>query len=246
MAAGLPMSVSLTINKVCLCGLESIALAASGAAASSTSWWRAAGVQTVAPHLLRGACRHKYGSIEVSTAWPGRADRRVDQSAMGELTDRHNSRLGIGAAEQDEFAARSIGGRRRGQGWPAGQRVVGVPVPQRRGEPAIFERRGHPAGDHGRGAERAPRPPPRTAPSPPRPPHSLRRGLPAWWCRLTRPRAWRARAGHVGAHGTVAAAAPHSGRSHRARSSVPWTRTAQHRRPGPGGVDEAFAAVAIQ
>ena len=63
-----------------------------------------------------------------------------DQSPMGELTDRHNARLGIGRAEQDEFAARSHQRAAAAikDGLLAGE-IVGVPIPQRRGEPVIFD-----------------------------------------------------------------------------------------------------------
>jgi acetyl-CoA C-acetyltransferase len=59
---------------------------------------------------------------------------------MGELTDRHNTRLGIGRAEQDEFAARSH--QRAAAAAKDGllaSEIVGVPIPQRRGEPVIFD-----------------------------------------------------------------------------------------------------------
>ncbi len=144
-AAGLPMSVpAMTINKVCLSGLESIALAAQLIRAGEFDIVVAGGMEsmTVAPHLLPGArAGYKYGSVEVldSMARDGLTDA-FDQSAMGELTDRHNIRLGIGRAEQDEFAARSHqrAAAAAKDGLLAGE-IVGVPVPQRRGEPVIFD-----------------------------------------------------------------------------------------------------------
>ena len=144
-AAGLPMSVpAMTINKVCLSGLESIALAAQLIRAGEFDIVVAGGMESMtgAPHLLPGArAGYKYGSVEVldSMARDGLTDA-FDQSAMGELTDRHNSRLGIGRAEQDEFAARSH--QRAAAAAKDGllaTEIVGVPVPQRRGEPVIFD-----------------------------------------------------------------------------------------------------------
>ena len=144
-AAGLPMSVpALTINKVCLSGLESIALAAQLIRAGEFDIVVAGGMESMtgAPHLLPGArAGHKYGSIEVldSMARDGLTDA-FDQSPMGELTDRHNTRLGIGRAEQDEFAARSH--QRAAAAAKDGllaSEIVGVPIPQRRGEPVIFD-----------------------------------------------------------------------------------------------------------
>ena len=64
---------------------------------------------TRAPHLLPGArTGHKFGPIELADAMAldGLTDP-FDHSPMGKLTDAHNARLGIGRAEQDEFAARS-------------------------------------------------------------------------------------------------------------------------------------------
>ena len=144
-AAGLPMSVpAMTINKVCLSGLEAIALAAQLIRAGEFDIVVAGGMESMtgAPHLLPGArAGHKYGSIEVldSMARDGLTDA-FDQSPMGELTDRHNTRLGIGRAEQDEFAARSH--QRAAAAAKDGllaSEIVGVPIPQRRGEPVIFD-----------------------------------------------------------------------------------------------------------
>jgi acetyl-CoA C-acetyltransferase len=144
-AAGVPMSVpAMTINKVCLSGLESIALAAQLIRAGEFDVVVAGGMESMtgAPHLLPGArAGHKYGSIEVldSMARDGLTDA-FDHSPMGELTDQHNTRLGIGRAEQDEVAARSH--QRAAAAAKDGllaTEIVGVPIPQRRGEPVIFD-----------------------------------------------------------------------------------------------------------
>jgi len=144
-AAGLPMSVpAMTINKVCLSGLESIALAAQLIRAGEFDIVVAGGMESMtgAPHLLPGArTGYKYGSAELldAMARDGLTDA-FDQSPMGELTDRHNTRLGIGRAEQDEFAASSH--QRAAAAVKDGllaSEIVGVPVPQRRGDPVIFD-----------------------------------------------------------------------------------------------------------
>ena len=144
-AAGLPMSVpAMTINKVCLSGLESIALAAQLIRAGEFDVVVAGGMEsmTSAPHLLPGArAGYKYGSVELldSMARDGLTDA-FDRTPMGELTDRHNTTLGIGRAEQDEFAAQSH--QRAAAAVKDGllaTEIVGVPVPQRRGEPVIFD-----------------------------------------------------------------------------------------------------------
>ena len=118
---------SLTINKVCLSGLDAIALAAQLIRAGEFDVVVAGGMESMtgAPHLLPGArAGYKYGSIELldAMARDGLTDA-FDHLPMGELTDRHNARLGI----QPGRAGRVRGpvapaGRDRDQGRPAGRR----------------------------------------------------------------------------------------------------------------------------
>src|SRR5437763_5365350 len=144
-AAGIPMTVpALTINKVCLSGLDAIALAAQLIRAGEFEIVVAGGMESMtrAPHLLPGArSGHKFGPIELADAMAldGLTDP-FDHSPMGQLTDAHNARLGIGRAEQDEFAARSH--QRAAAAIKDGllvDEVVAVGVPQRRGEPVRFD-----------------------------------------------------------------------------------------------------------
>jgi acetyl-CoA C-acetyltransferase len=144
-AAGIPMTVpALTINKVCLSGLDAIALAAQLIRAGEFEIVVAGGMESMtrAPHLLPGArTGHKFGSIELADAMAldGLTDP-FDHSPMGKLTDSHNVRLGIGRAEQDEFAARSH--QRAAAAIKDGllaEEIVAVGVPQRRGETIRFD-----------------------------------------------------------------------------------------------------------
>ena len=144
-AAGIPMTVpAITINKVCLSGLDAIALAAQLIRAGEFEIVVAGGMESMtrAPHLLPGArSGHKFGPIELADAMAldGLTDP-FDHSPMGQLTDAHNARLGIGRAEQDEFAARSH--QRAAAAIKDGllvDEVVAVGVPQRRGEPVRFD-----------------------------------------------------------------------------------------------------------
>src|SRR3984957_9163903 len=111
-AAGIPMSVpSITINKVCLSGLEAIALAAQLIRAGEFDVVVAGGMESMtgAPHLLPGArSGYRYGSAELldAMAYDGLTDA-FDHVSMGEATDRHVTRAGISREDQDEFAARS-------------------------------------------------------------------------------------------------------------------------------------------
>jgi acetyl-CoA C-acetyltransferase len=144
-AAGIPMTVpSLTINKVCLSGLDAIALAAQLIRAGEFEVVVAGGMEsmTQAPHLLPGSRRgFKYGSAELidAMAHDGLTDP-FDHVSMGESTEGHNTRLAIGRAEQDEFAARShrLAALAIKNGLLA-EEIVPVPVPQRRGDPVVFD-----------------------------------------------------------------------------------------------------------
>ena len=108
--AGIPMSVpSLTINKVCLSGLDAIALADQLIRAGEVDIVVAGGMESMtnAPHLLLGQRGgYKYGDVTVKDhmALDGLTDA-FDRCAMGESTDRLGAKLGIGREEQDEFAA---------------------------------------------------------------------------------------------------------------------------------------------
>jgi len=144
-AAGIPMTVpSITINKVCLSGLDAIALAAQLIRAGEFDIVVAGGMESMtrAPHLLPGVrAGHKYGSMEVldAMALDGLTDP-FDHTPMGELTDVVNKRLGIGRAEQDEFAALSH--QRAAAAIKDGmlnEEIVAVPIPQRRGDPVVFD-----------------------------------------------------------------------------------------------------------
>jgi acetyl-CoA C-acetyltransferase len=144
-AGGIPMSVpSLTINKVCLSGLDAIALAAQLIRAGELDIAVAGGMESMtgAPHLLPGARRgFRYGPAQLvdATAHDGLTDA-FDHVSMGESTERHNARLGISREEQDEFAARSH--QRAAEAIKNGlvaEEIVPVRVPQRRGEPIVFD-----------------------------------------------------------------------------------------------------------
>jgi acetyl-CoA C-acetyltransferase len=142
--AGIPMSVpSLTINKVCLSGLDAIALADQLIRAGEFDTVVAGGMESMtnAPHLLPKSRRgYKYGSIEMldATAHDGLTDA-FDGVSMGESTERYNAKLGISREEQDEFSARSH--QRAAKAIKNGvfdEEIAPVRIPQRRGEPVVF------------------------------------------------------------------------------------------------------------
>ncbi|MFE2558406.1 acetyl-CoA C-acetyltransferase [Streptomyces sp. NPDC059352] len=142
--AGIPMNVpALTINKVCLSGLDAIALADQLIRAGEFDVVVAGGQESMtnAPHLLpKSREGYKYGAIEMldAMAYDGLTDA-FENIAMGESTEKHNSRLGIQRPEQDEIAALSH------QRAAAAQKngifeaeITPVEIPQRKGDPVIF------------------------------------------------------------------------------------------------------------
>ncbi|MEU9304295.1 acetyl-CoA C-acetyltransferase [Streptomyces sp. NPDC048269] len=142
--AGIPMNVpALTINKVCLSGLDAIALADQLIRAGEFDIVVAGGQESMtnAPHLLpKSREGYKYGAIEMldAMAYDGLTDA-FENIAMGESTEKHNTRLGIERAPQDEFAAashqRAATARKNGV-FEA--EITPVEIPQRKGEPVVF------------------------------------------------------------------------------------------------------------
>ncbi|MEV6108419.1 acetyl-CoA C-acetyltransferase [Streptomyces sp. NPDC051940] len=142
--AGIPMSVpALTVNKVCLSGLDAIALADQLIRAGEFDIVVAGGQESMtnAPHLLpKSREGYKYGAIEMldAMAYDGLTDA-FENIAMGESTEKHNTRLGIERAPQDEIGAQSH--QRAAAAQAAGlfdAEITPVEVPQRRGEPVVF------------------------------------------------------------------------------------------------------------
>ncbi|MFE5119066.1 acetyl-CoA C-acetyltransferase [Streptomyces sp. NPDC056669] len=144
--AGIPMNVpALTINKVCLSGLDAIALADQLIRAGEFDIVVAGGQESMtnAPHLLpKSREGYKYGAVEMldAMAHDGLTDA-FESIAMGESTEKHNTRLGIQRPEQDEFAAQSH------QRAAAAQKnglfdaeITPVEIPQRKGEPVVFDK----------------------------------------------------------------------------------------------------------
>jgi acetyl-CoA C-acetyltransferase len=139
--AGIPMSVpAVTINKVCLSGIDAIVLADQMIRAGDYDIVVAGGMESMsqAPHLLPPG--FPYGDITMhdSVERDGLWDYFTDQT-MGALTEDTNA-AGGGAVrtEQDAFAAASH--FRAARAWKEGlfdDEVVPVTVPQRRGEPTV-------------------------------------------------------------------------------------------------------------
>ncbi|HEY8458168.1 MAG TPA: acetyl-CoA C-acetyltransferase [Actinopolymorphaceae bacterium] len=141
--AGIPMSVpALTVNKVCLSGLDAIALADQLIRAGEFDVVVAGGMESMtgAPHLLPGSRQGiRYGDAALvdSMVRDGLWDV-FTQAGMGELTEAHNAEHGVTREEQDRYAARShqrAAAARKNGIFDA--EIASVEVPQRKGEPLV-------------------------------------------------------------------------------------------------------------
>lgn len=143
---GIPMDVpALTINKVCLSGLDAVALAAQLIRAGEFDVVVAGGQESMtnAPHLLEKSREgHKYGDVTMRDhmAFDGLWDAFTDQ-AMGNLTEQANTGdVEFSREEQDAFSAASH--QKAAAAWEKGlfdDEVIPVEIPQRKGEPVVFK-----------------------------------------------------------------------------------------------------------
>jgi len=145
-AAGIPMDVpALSINKVCLSGVDAIALADQLIRAGEFDVVVAGGQESMsrAPHMLEKSREgFKYGDVTLRDhmAYDGLHDIFTDQP-MGNLTEQRNQADDqlISRQAQDAFAAASH--QNAARAWKDGlfeAEVVPVSIPQRRGEPVVF------------------------------------------------------------------------------------------------------------
>lgn len=144
--AGIPMTVpALTINKVCLSGIDAIALADQLIRAGEFEIVVAGGQESMsnAPHLLdKSREGFKYGNVTMRDHMDcdGLWDSFTDQG-MGLLTEAGNvGDVKFTRAEQDEFSARSH--QLAARAWKDGlydDEVVAVSIPQRKGDPIEFK-----------------------------------------------------------------------------------------------------------
>jgi acetyl-CoA C-acetyltransferase len=140
---GIPMSVpSLTVNKVCLSGLNAIATADQLIGYGEFDVVVAGGMEsmTQGPYLLpkaRGGYRYGNGEIVDSTAHDA-LFCSFDQLGMGAATETYTKLRGISREEQDAYSAASHG--RAAEAQKNGlfdDEIVVLAVPQRRGDPVM-------------------------------------------------------------------------------------------------------------
>ena len=143
-AAGIPMSIpALTINKVCLSGLNAVILADQMIRAGDAEIVVAGGMESMtrAPHLLMGSRTGvKYGDWTMVDATAHDAlTCGFDHIGMGEATERDNaSHPMVTRQAQDALSAQSH--QRAAAAQSAGifaAEIAPVQIPQRKGDPLV-------------------------------------------------------------------------------------------------------------
>ncbi|HET6770613.1 MAG TPA: acetyl-CoA C-acetyltransferase [Actinomycetota bacterium] len=144
--AGIPKEIpAITINKVCLSGLNAVALADQLIRAGEIEIAVAGGMESMsgAPYLIPAArWGVRLGDAELvdSMIYDGLWSTFTEKQ-MGYSSDEINEELGIERPQQDAWAARSH--RRAHEAWESGRladETVPVEVPQRKGDPLIVDR----------------------------------------------------------------------------------------------------------
>jgi acetyl-CoA C-acetyltransferase len=144
--AGIPKEVpAITINKVCLSGLNAIALADQLIRAGEVEVVVAGGMESMsqAPYVLPSArWGARMGNVEIvdSMVYDGLWSTFTDQH-MGDSSDEINRELSISREDQDAWSARSHA--RANAGWESGalaEEVVPVELVRGKGDPVVVGR----------------------------------------------------------------------------------------------------------
>jgi acetyl-CoA C-acetyltransferase len=142
---GVPMSVpAITINKVCLSGLNAIALADQLIRAGEVNRVVAGGMESMtnAPYLapkMRFGARMGDAQLIDSMMYDG-LFCAFDQISMGAGTEGYNERYNLTRQEQDEFSARSHALAAKAiETGKFDEELTAVEVPQRRGDPVVHK-----------------------------------------------------------------------------------------------------------
>ncbi|HTL41238.1 MAG TPA: acetyl-CoA C-acyltransferase [Pseudolysinimonas sp.] len=142
-AAGIPLTVpAMTINIVCLSGMEAVAAGADLIDKGDADIVVAVGQESMslAPHALIGSrAGKKYGAMELVDLidHDGLVDS-FDRISMGALTERGNGGLGIDRAAQDAVAAASHQNAAASREFLAGE-IEPYTVSTRRGDVVVAE-----------------------------------------------------------------------------------------------------------
>ncbi|WP_285314350.1 acetyl-CoA C-acetyltransferase [Pseudarthrobacter sp. fls2-241-R2A-168] len=141
---GIALTVpSLTVNKVCLSGIQAIIIADQYIRTGLHRTVVAGGQESMsnAPHLQSVRRGHKFGALTMADhmEFDGLYDAFTEQS-MGLLTEQHNDLEPLTREQQDSFA--SLSHRRAASARDSGilaEEIIPVSVPQRRGGPIVVD-----------------------------------------------------------------------------------------------------------
>ena len=144
-AAGIPMDVpALTINKVCLSGLNAVYLADQMIAAGDADVVVAGGMESMtnAPYLMaegRGGFKMGHGEVRDAMIHDG-LWCAFDDGHMGDGTERDAAAASINRSAMDEFSAqshdRAVAAQKEGR---LEVEISPVPIPQRAGDPLLVD-----------------------------------------------------------------------------------------------------------
>ncbi|HEX9681898.1 MAG TPA: acetyl-CoA C-acetyltransferase [Acidimicrobiales bacterium] len=143
--AGVPMSVpAMTVNKVCLSGVNTIYLADQMIAAGDAEIVVAGGMESMtnAPYLLPGArAGYRMGDGKIIDSlindglWCA-----FDACHMGEGTEKYNQAFGFNRAQMDDLAAKSHERAAAAQkDGKLAEEIIVFEIPQRKGDPVAFD-----------------------------------------------------------------------------------------------------------
>ncbi len=143
LGAGLPNSVPCTtVNKVCASGMKAVMLGAQTILAGDNHVVVVGGMENMSqtPHYIDGRNGTKFGNITMLDGIT--KDGLLDvysKVPMGNCAELCATKYEITREQQDEFAINSY--KRAAAAWQAGRfndEVVGVSVPQRKGDPVVI------------------------------------------------------------------------------------------------------------
>ena len=144
-AAGIPMDVpALTINKVCLSGLNAVYLADQMITAGDADVVVAGGMESMtnAPYLMaegRGGFKMGHGEVRDAMIHDG-LWCAFDDGHMGDGTERDAAAASINRSAMDEFSAqshdRAVAAQKEGR---LEVEISPVPIPQRGGDPLLVD-----------------------------------------------------------------------------------------------------------
>ena len=152
--AGLPETVSgTTVNRLCGSGADAVAIAARAVKAGEADLVVAGGVESMsrAPFVTGKAQTPYDRNVAVHDTTLGwrfvnpKMEELYGTDSMGETAENVAEDYGVSRADQDAFALRSQQRAAKAQAnGRFGLEIVGVPVPQRRGDPVVVDTDEHP------------------------------------------------------------------------------------------------------